>query len=277
MGDDIAVSGELQETPTTSAVEEKTPEVETVGVQQDDGEIVVKDAEPEEPKEEPVEETQEEPEPTEAQDETEELAPKSQNRFQKLANENRELKEQIERLRLQETQLATEGELLNEINPDTGDYYTPQEIERIAFQQTREQQMQQVAQERYQLEVQQNQASIANEATQALQEFPMFDSNSPEFNPELTAQADALLKQSLIVDENGVLLGSHVSPYQLYKTINDSTQANAAKMQAEAQRANEKMLANVDPSSSGQRSEASFEKLSLSEMQQRLREKGHDI
>jgi hypothetical protein len=216
-------------------------------------------------------------EPTEAQDDTEELAPKSQNRFQKLANENRELKEQIERLRLQETQLATEGELLNEINPETGEYYTPDEISRIAFAQSREQQMQQVAQERYQLEVQQSQQSIANEATQALQEFPIFDSNSKDFDPQLTAQADALLKQSLITDENGTLLGSHVSPYQLYKTIYDSTQANAAKMQAEAQRANEKMLANVDPSSSGQRSDTSFENLSLDDMRQRLKAKGHDV
>lgn len=173
------------------------------------------------------------------------LAPKSENRFQKLANENRELKEQLDRLKLQETQIATEQELLSQINPETGDYYTPQEVQRIAFAQSREQQAQSIAQERFNLEVLQNQDVIRSEAERALTEFPMFDSNSSDYNPTLAAQADQLLGQSLIV-ENGVILGSTLSPYQLYKTIAESTQANQAQYEATAQKATEKMLANAD-------------------------------
>lgn len=183
------------------------------------------------------------------------LAPKSQNRFQELANKNRDyeqkladpnfLQEQLQRLQLQQSQLATEQELLNEINPETGDYYTPQEVERIAFQQTREQQMQSVAQQRYALEVQQNQTVLASEAEKALADFPMFNAESKDYNPTLAAQADQLLANSLIV-QDGVIVGATTSPYQIYKTIADATKANAPVYQAQAQKATEKMLANAD-------------------------------
>lgn len=197
--------------------------------------------EPAEKSEGEVEETKEQP-----QGEEKPLTPKSENRFQTLANENRDLKERIARLQQQETQFATEQELLGEVNPETGEYYTPQEVERIAFAQTREAQAQQAAQERYQLEVQQNQETIKSEATKALEEFPMFDEHSKEYNAERAAQADQLLKQSLIFDNQGVLVGSSISPYQLYKTINDSVMSSDPQRQAQAQRATEQMLASAD-------------------------------
>lgn len=184
----------------------------------------------------------------EAQPQGEKLAPKSENRFQKLANENRDLRErnqQLESLKLQESQLASEQELLGQVNPETGDYYTPQEAERLAFAQSREQRAQSLAQERYSLEVTQNQQIIRDEAEKALTEFPIFDDASTEYNPELTAQADRLMQESLIV-QNGVIVGSTHSPYQIYKTIADATKANSAQYEANAQKATEKMLANAD-------------------------------
>lgn len=189
----------------------------------------------------PTEETEPETQPQGEQ----KVAPKSENRYRQLANENRELKERLTRLKTQETQVASEQELLNEVNPETGEYYTVQEAERIARQQTLEQTAQSAAQERYVLEVQQNQDTIRSEAQKALTEFPMFDSDNPAYNPTLSAQADQLLGQSLIID-NGVLVGSTLSPYQIYKTIADATQANSAKARADAQRSVEKMTANVD-------------------------------
>lgn len=174
------------------------------------------------------------------------LAPKSENRFQKLANDNRELRERIAKLTSQETQVATEQELMGEINPETGDYYSPQEAERIARHQTNENLSQSLAQERYVLEVQANQEALSSEAVKALEEFPIFDERSKDYRPELATQADNLLKQSLIFDQNGTLVGSQLSPYQLYKTIADSTQVNNPQIQAKAQRSVEKMLANAD-------------------------------
>lgn len=195
---------------------------------------------------EPVvaEETESEPQPQ--QEDEKPLSPKSENRFQQLANKNRELTEQIEQLKAREAQFAQEQGLLNEVNPETGDYYTPQEVERIAFQQSREAQQQSIAEQRYNLEVQQNQQMIDEQAGRALQEFPMFNSESPEYNAELAAEAAQILSSALIYDNNGVLVGSSIQPYQLYKTIHDSSRINDAKHQAIAQRSTEKMLANAD-------------------------------
>jgi hypothetical protein len=177
------------------------------------------------------------------------LAPKSENRFQKLANENRELRERLAQLNSRETQVATEQELMNQVNPETGDYYTPAEAERIARYQANEQTQQALAQERYQLEVQSNQQSIATEAQKALTDFPMFDETNKEYNASLAAQADQLMSQSLLI-ENGVIVGAKISPYQIYKTIADSISYGATKGQVEAQKATQQMLASVDASPS---------------------------
>jgi hypothetical protein len=192
-------------------------------------------------------------EPQEPQDE-QPLAPKSENRFQKLANENRELKAQ---LAAREAQIAQEQELINEINPETGDYYTPQEAERIAFHQSRQQQAQDLAQQRMVLDIQQNQMVLQNDAERVVNEFPLFNENSPEYNKELAAQADALVQQNLIVDQNGVPIGANVSPYEIYKTIATAYKASAVPNQIKGQKATEKMLSASDSVSSTKPSKSS--------------------
>lgn len=191
-----------------------------------------------------------------SQGEDKPLAPKSENRFQKLANENRELKERLDALSAKEAQVASEQELLGEVNPETGDYYTISEAERAARIQANEQIQSQLAQQRYDLEVQQNQITIANEANQALSEFPELDSSSDKYDAEIAQEYDAALRQALILDENtGQPIGAYMSPYQLAKSIAGPAQRAAAKAeaigQANAQKATEKMLANVDNGGNG--------------------------
>lgn len=203
-------------------------------------------------KEEPEEADKEETKDTESQDEKP-LAPKSENRFQKLANENRELKERLDALSAREAQVASEQELLNEVNPETGDYYTIAEAERAARIQANEQTQSQLAQQRYDLEVQQNQITITNEANQALSEFPELDSTSDKYDAEIAQEYDAALQQALILDEKtGMPIGAYMSPYQLAKSIAGPAKRAAAKAQAigqaNAQKATEKMLARVDSS-----------------------------
>lgn len=272
MANAVVVNDQVDADSTTSepTTEENKSEVIEV-TPSDNGEYTAEDI-----KTAGDEETQTEEESEEQSQGEKELAPKSQNRFQTLANENRDLKEQIDRLKSQEAQIATEQGLLNEINPETGEYYTTQEIERVAFQESREQQQQTLAQQRYDLEVQQNQQIISNEANQALQEFPMFDETSPSFDKELATQADKLLGQSLII-QDGKIVGSTISPYQLYKTIATSAQAATTKGEVKAQRSTEKMLANADTTGSSQQGEPAFAKLSLKEMEAKLKRQGYDI
>lgn len=252
-----------QDATATAPATEETQSLEVVSEGRDLDPNDFRETETESETEAPTEAT-EETETTEPQDSEKPLAPKSVNRFQELANKNKALEQEIARLKMQESQLASEQELLNEINPDTGEPYTIQEIERISFQQAREAQQQSLAQQRYSLEVQQNQQIMQNEAAKALQEFSMFDPKpdangnptNPEYDAEALMQADQLLGQSLIFDENGTLVGSRLSPYQIYKSIADSANRAATRAktigQAEAQRATEKMLANADGQVSNQ-------------------------
>lgn len=175
------------------------------------------------------------------------LAPKSENRFQKLANENRELKEQMARLTSQETQVAAEQELLGQVNPETGEYFTPQEAERIARAHSLDTQQQALSQDRYELEVKQNQITLADEANQALREYPIFDPHSDQYNAALAERVDQLLGQNLIFEEGtNRVIGSHTSPLNLYKTIFEATQMSMAEGQIKGQKATQKMLASVD-------------------------------
>ena len=175
------------------------------------------------------------------------LNPKSENRFQTLANQNRELREQLSQLTARETQVATEQDLINQINPETGEYYTVLDAERIARYQANESQQATIAQQRQELQVQQSVNNLTSSATKALADFPMFDENSKDYNPDIAVQADALLSNNLVRDPNtNQIIGSNIDPYALYKTIADSAQAYGVKAQVSAQKATEKMLANAD-------------------------------
>lgn len=149
--------------------------------------------------------------------------------------------------RSRETQIANETGLLNEVNPETGEYYTPQEANRLARAQALEQEQETAAQERYAAEVRQNQITLDTEANQALKEFPMFDSNSAEYKPEIAKQAALLLDQNLIKDpDSGEIIGSNLSPYALLKTIAEAAKSTAVENQIKGQKATEKMLAETD-------------------------------
>lgn len=270
-------------TTTDSAPVTTTPEVaEAPSVQKDNGELI-RPADTEPASEQATDEaTTDETTETEAEQpqttEQEELAPKSQNRFQQLANENREMRMELERLRQQEAHIANEQALLNEVNPETGDYYTPQEVERLAFAQSREQQAQQVAEQRYELEVQDVQLQLRDEATRALSDFPMFDETSKEYDAELASEVDEILGANLVIEQGtGRIIGSRVSPYKIYQSHVKAAERARTQGQLNGQRATEKMLASVDGAGSSQQGDVSFEKMNLAEQAAWLRRNGHDV
>lgn len=206
-------------------------------------------------------------------DETEKEAPqsKAEERKQQLEGEIADLKDkagidpnkeirdlvaarnamrELTEARIREAQLGTEQELLQQVNPETGDYFTPQEANRLASQQALEMQQQAVAQERYQLEVSQNQRTISNDVQRVLTEFPEFDEQSKEYDPEVAAQAEQILSQSLIYDDNGTIVGSSISPFTLYQAIHSSRVSSTARGNIEGQKAVEKMMATAEAQTS---------------------------
>ncbi len=241
-------------TPTESApVENKTPEV----AESDDflegfdpKEKSASESETDKPKEDPdkaeepkpedpkVEET---PEEDQSQGDEKPLAPKSENRFQKLANENRELRQYIEQINSQAYQPQSIEDLMEE-----GDSQAIAEVKSLK---------QQMELDKYNTQVYETQRAVDQQAYQVLQDFPMFDAKAdadgnptnPDYKPALAARAAERLEKALIIDPNtNELIGFTDSPYEIYQTIADAYEASAHENQIKGQKANEKMLAAVD-------------------------------
>lgn len=199
------------------------------------------------------------------------LTPKSENRFQKLANENKDLRDRLAQVEARKTQVSAEQSLLNEINPETGDYFTPVEAERLARQYANENLQKNLEAETYGLQIQQNQQMLGDEGLKVVEEVPFLrelnadGTRNPEYNPALAADYNRMLGDSLLFEFNGQaytantllqnginpetqasLVGSYISPYQLAKTLAGATAAVAPQMQAKAQQSIQRMQANAD-------------------------------
>lgn len=95
------------------------------------------------------------------------------------------------------------------------------------------------------------QLTIESESQRVLQDYPIFNPDSESYDEELSLEAAQLLEANLIQDPNtGQIIGSNVSPYQLYKTLAKASGISGAKGQIKGQQATEKMLANADASAS---------------------------
>jgi len=242
-------------TPTESTPVEKTSsEAATDDAFEkgfDDGEVSSPKPKTEEA-EEPIELDEPDGEPTDdtpktEADEPEEPRGKAEDRKQQLNTEIRDLvaqrnaiRQEVEQLNAQVYQPASEQDLLGQINPETGEYYNSLEAKVTAMEQRAEI-------ERYNNQVSEARLTLTTEAQRALQDFPIFDEKSPEYKPEIAAGVDEILGKNLIFDPNtNQVIGSNVSPYQLYATVARAAQVSAQNGKLEGQKATEKMLATAD-------------------------------
>jgi len=189
---------------------------------------------PKEPAEEkPAEETEPEPPKGKAEDRKTQL----NTEIRDLVAQRNALKEQVEKANSEVYQPATEDEL-------TEQGMTSLEAKVEAMRQTQEM-------EKYNSQVADAQLTISSEADRVLQDFPIFNSESDQFDKELAEEAAQLLDANLIKDPNsGQIIGSNVSPYQLYKTLARASGISAVKGQMKGQKETEQMLANADSGAS---------------------------
>lgn len=180
------------------------------------------------------------------------LAPKSENRFQKLANENRSLKEQVEKLTGEVYQPQTAEELSDVVNPETGENYTKAEARVAALEQKLEL-------KDYNERITNVNAFVGAEAYEVLQQFPIFNDTSDQYDPELAEIASETMEANLVRDPNvpeigpdgqptgrGIIIGYNLSPKQIYTNLARIHGVSATKGQLKGQADTEKQLANVD-------------------------------
>lgn len=239
---DEAVEEVTTEAESTPVVEEEPKADELLDIlSSDDDSPTITEAKPEEKPEE-VEEPEEEPEaPEPIVDEVEEKPlSKADERKAQLNAEIRDmvaernaLKESIEKLNAETYKPQTAEELVEE-------GYSEEVAEVRALKQELELQQ-------YNQKVLEAQTNLSEQATQVMKDYPIFDPDSPDYVSEIADSAAQALASSLILDPNtNQIVGTHLSPYQIYKPIADAYKLSQVKGKLQGQRATEKMLASVD-------------------------------
>lgn len=195
---------------------------------------------------------------TETDDEAEAEPDETEEQPHGVAEERkRELNEEIRDLVSQRNSIRSEVE---QLTAQTYQVQSPQELVDEGLSETDarvEALRQQIEIKDYNDRVADVQLQIGSESQRVLQDFPMFDPQSPQYKPEVAAEAAQILGNSLVQDpNNGQIIGSNVSPYQLYKTIAKASEASAVENQIKGQQSTEKMLASVDAPSSAAPKEA---------------------
>ncbi len=183
--------------------------------------------EPEDKVEEPVEE------PETPKGKAEERKAQLNTEIRDLVAQRNALKEEVTKANAEVYQPATESELV-----DQGMSATDAKVEALR---------QQIEVKDYNDRVADAQLTISSEAQRVITDFPIFNSESKEYDKELASEAAALLEANLIYDPNTQqVIGSNVSPYQLYKTLARASQISAVNGQMKGQQDTEQMLANAD-------------------------------
>lgn len=197
-------------------------------------------------------------------------------------NEARAYRQQLEQeqaQQYQETPPETQGQSLPTLeqimqteNPETGDFFTEFEAKAVLQNLQLQQQItvMQEAQEQaaYEAQVSASISGMSSDAERALKDFPEFDPESDEYDPELDANVDEFLQGMLIYDNAGNIVGSRESIYQLYQSFHKARGKGAKRT----------VINDAsDFRGSGARVEKPFEKMSTKEMEAYLRRKGHDV
>ena len=165
--------------------------------------------------------------------------------------------------------VTTRNQLKQEVEQLTAGVYRPQTAEEIMADTgqnandariTAMEQRQELRD--YNDRIAEQQLVLRTESQRVLRDFPMFDPSGANYQEGLAQQAATLLEKNLIRDPNipevidgqntgrGMVIGSHLSPYELYKPIADAFAVAAVANRAQGQKAAEQMLASADPQSS---------------------------
>ncbi len=173
------------------------------------------------------------PEETKPQGPAEERKAQLNTEIRDLVSKRNALKSEIEKINSEVYQPATEQELVEQ-----GLSATDAKVEALN---------QRLEMRDYNERVAEAQLTIESQSQRVLNDFPMFNPESPDYQAEIAQEAAGLLQDALEVDPNtGQVIGSKVEPYKLYKSLAAAYGAAATVGQLKGQQATEQMLARAD-------------------------------
>lgn len=246
--DDFMADEQESTKAESSPVETKEPEAKAEDKPEADEGIKPPTA-PELPE---AKETEEEPEQSEVPEETDKPTKADERKAQlnqeirDLVSQRNSIKAEVAKATSDVYQPATENDLVDE-----GMSVTEAKVEAMR---------QQLEVRDYNERVAEAQLTLGSESLRVMNDFPIFNPDSDQYDQELAEEAAALLEPNLIRDPNvpeidqttgkptgrGLIIGSNVSPYKLYKTLDRASGISATKGQLKGQQAHQEMLANAD-------------------------------
>lgn len=248
----------------TSTTESPTEETNDDGVISLTGDIEFKEKETEEVKEQGEADADES-----AEDETKAQAPESktedtssknaETRKQQLNNEIRDkvaernaLRKEIAELNRQKYQMKTTSDiptveaLMEQINPETNDYYTRTEAKLARIEAERELEREARKLDEYTDNIVDNRMRLKDEADRVLKDFPMFDESSSSYDKNLAEKAEKIAEGMLIRDNSGEVIGSRGSIYDVYALVAEAVKSAGTNGEIAGRRAAEKMMGSAD-------------------------------
>ena len=170
-----------------------------------------------------------------------------------LVAEKNALERSVAELNRQKYQIASKDDLptveqiMEQVNEETGEYFTRTEAQLLLLQAQIELGEQERELDAYNKQIVDNTMALKEEVGQTLKEFPMFDSSSDQYDENLAVAADKILDASLIRDsQTGRVIGCRISPYELYSTIANAALAGKTQGEVASRKATQKMMQNVD-------------------------------
>ena len=197
-----------------------------------------------------------------------------------LKEESQRLARELEDLQRQSklSEIPTVEEVMQMENPVSQDYYTRFEAEALVNNIMLSQKLaaleEQVENEKRSSQVSASVGGMMSDVQKVLTDFPVFDEESPEFNPELAKQATEQAYNSLVFDENDNPIDARQSIYKTYKAFYDTYMLSNKDASARKQARDIQTAGSADFRGSGKKIDKEFKDLSLSEMRDRLRAKG---
>lgn len=251
--------------PATPAVDDKK-ETSTKATDQEqaDKEIAedLKKEDKKKAKEEPTpgeDEEEEKPEDTEESEEAEAKKPEEEEAERAKGAEARKNALQTEIREL----VSKRNELRAEVEQQNAKAYRVETAEELADQGLTEEEAeneilrQEMQMREFNLHVADLNANLNLESLQVMQDFPIFDPDSSEFDSALATRVRGLYEQAAqpqVDKKTGLVLKSNIAPYEFYKAFAETHQSSGAKSRAEGkiegQKASDKQLAAAETPSS---------------------------
>lgn len=171
-----------------------------------------------------------------------------------LVAERNSLRE-LQAANIRKAGIDLERKLLDEVDPDTGEPYTPETANRMARAATIEAEQEAASQEKYTLEVEHNQRTIQQDTERAIASFTGTNGNSifqekladgsdnPDYDEIAAELAGQHLMDAFVFEDTGKkdadgkpitqLVNIRRSPYEIMKSVADATQKYKSTNEAE--------------------------------------------